>query len=181
MIRTHASNLLKNPKKAVQYGQHVVTGLVLWVITTASFWPQPWNRQQFTATYPPCCIWKANALTSTKNKNIQSSLACSLCVIHVQAICSGTRDGVFSWVPRKMKQFCWEVIRISNGLNACIFSTSPHGTGQRGQSPCRPCWIRNLMPHGISAGFQSGCLRTSRSTTKNTKQITAIMVPQELT
>jgi hypothetical protein len=28
--------------------------------------------------------------------------------------------------------------------------TSPHGTGQRGQSPCRPCWIRNLMPVWVS-------------------------------
>lgn len=46
-----------------------------------------------------------------------------LCVIHVQAICDSTRDGVLSWVPRKMEQFCWQVVRISISVNACIFST----------------------------------------------------------
>ena len=28
--------------------------------------------------------------------------------------------------------------------------TSPHSTGQRSQSPCRPCWINNLSPVWVS-------------------------------
>lgn len=97
---------------------------ILWMITDCLFsWPQPWNWQHFPAPYPLVACERPRLSHQARTKAIQSSLACSLCVIHVQAICGGTRNGVLSWVPCKMKQFCWKVIRNSIGVNACIFST----------------------------------------------------------
>ena len=70
------------------------------------------------------CSWKALGLHGEQaKKNNKFSVGHSLRIIHIQAICSSTCDGILSWVPCEMEQLCWEVKRISIGINTLVFST----------------------------------------------------------
>ena len=96
--------------------------VILWR-SAASSGPQGQNWWQ----RPEPSLWlqlKALGLHGEQaKKNNKFSVGHSLRIIHIQAICSSTCDGILSWVPCEMDQLCWEVKRISIGINTLVFST----------------------------------------------------------
>ena len=66
------------------------------------FWPRSRNRQQCPALSPWLHV-QGRSFHIDQTKTSESSLAHSLCIIHVQAISSSTRNGILSGVPRKME------------------------------------------------------------------------------
>lgn len=95
--------------------------VILW--TSAASGPIGWNWRQC----PAPSLWlqlkgPGPSPRASQKKNNKFSVGHSLRIIHIQAICSSTCNGILGRVPCEVEQLCWEVKWIPISINALIFS-----------------------------------------------------------